>query len=399
MKFVFSVYKNAFSGLQPNIWILALALFINRSGAMVLLFTSLYLTNDLHFSIVEAGVIMSFFGFGSVLGSYTGGWLTDRRNFYDVMVLALISSGLILLLLPFATSKYFLSAIIFSYAFCSDMFRPANAAAIAAFSTPENRTRSVSLVRLAINLGFSVGPAAGGFIALYLGYKWLYVIDSTTSISAGLMLLAYLPRVKKEKSEDHATIKTRTRSAYKDYKYLFFIFLVMLYAISFFQLFLSVPQYFSKECHYHEDTIGLLLALNGLLVVIIEMPLIAMIEKRQKIFTFIIWGALCIPLAFAILNAGGGLMIWALVYTLVITFSEMLCMPFMMNHALSQPANERQGQYSALYSIAWGLGIILAPLTGMSVAHAYGFSMMFYVFILLGIVTAIGFAFLSKKQS
>ena len=142
---------------------------------MVLLFTSLYMTRDLHFTIAEAGVVMSFYGIGSVLGSYAGGWLTDRKNFYDIMILSLISSGLILLLLLLVTSPVMLAAVIFIYAFTADLFRPANAAAIAAYSTSENRTRSVSLVRMAINLGFSVGPAAGGFIALYFGYKWLFV--------------------------------------------------------------------------------------------------------------------------------------------------------------------------------------------------------------------------------
>lgn len=398
MKFIFSAYRNAFSNIQPNVWILSLSMFVNRSGSMVLLFTSLYFTNDLHYSIAEAGVIMSFFGVGSVLGSYTGGWLTDRKNFFDVMVFALISSGLILLLLPLVTSKIYLSAIIFSYAFCSDMFRPANAAAIAAYSTPDNRTRSVSLVRLAVNLGFSIGPAIGGFIAMYLGYKWLYVIDSCSSISAAIMLIAYLPKVNKKKDHDQSVLKNSKTSAYRDYNYLFFILLVMMYAVCFFQLMLSVPQYFNKECNYHEDTIGLLLALNGFLVVIIEMPMIALIENRKNNFTFIVWGVLCIPIAFAVLQSSGGLLIGAMVYILMITFSEMLSMPFMMNHSLSQPVKERQGQYSALYSIAWGGGIMLAPLVGLSVAHRYGFHAMFYVFMLLGIITAIGFSLIKKNK-
>jgi predicted MFS family arabinose efflux permease len=127
MKSIFSLYRYAFSGLQRNSWVLFIATFINRSGAMVLLFTSLYLTKELHFSIVQAGFIMSFYGIGSVMGSYSGGWLTDRRNFFDIMVFSLIASGSILLLILTATSQFFLSAIIFLYAFTSDMFRPANA--------------------------------------------------------------------------------------------------------------------------------------------------------------------------------------------------------------------------------------------------------------------------------
>ena len=165
---------------------------------MVLLFTSLYLTKELHFTIAEAGLALSFYGIGSVLGSYAGGWLTDRKNHFDIMMFSLSSSGLILPIILFVSTPVTISLLILVYAFTADMFRPANAKAISEYSTPANRTRSVSLVRLAINLGFSLGPAAGGFIALYLGYKWLFIIDALTSLAAALMLYIYLPRYKDE---------------------------------------------------------------------------------------------------------------------------------------------------------------------------------------------------------
>lgn len=398
MNALFFIYRNAFSNLDRNTWILSIATFINRSGAMVLLFTSLYLTDELHFSLAEAGVIMSFYGIGSVLGAYIGGWLTDRINFYDIMVFSLIASGLSLLLLLIVTSKIYLCTVILLYAFVTDMFRPANAAAIAAYSNADNRTRSVSLVRLAINMGFSVGPATGGFVALYLGYKWLFVIDAVTSVLAAALLMAYLPRpvLDKNRSEG-AVLNDKNTSAYRDYGYLFFIFLVTLYAVSFFQLFVSIPQFLSLECGYEEDAIGLLLALNGLLVVLIEMPLVAALERKKGIFNFIIAGSLCVSLSFSILYVGKGLLVWAIVYTLIITVSEMLAIPFMMNYSLSRPQKERQGQYSALYSIAWGFGFILAPLMGPGIADLYGFSNMFYFFIFLGLLTAMGFFFIRRK--
>jgi predicted MFS family arabinose efflux permease len=366
---------------------------------MVLLFTSLYLTKELHFTIADAGIVLSFYGIGSVLGSYVGGWLTDRKNFFDIMLFSLISSGFILLLFLFVKTPVLISAVIFLYAFSSDMFRPANSKAIAAYSTSENRTRSVSLVRLAVNLGFSIGPAVGGFVALLLGYKWLFAIDSLTSFAAAFMLYAYLPRKTGavEKSESNQLNDSST-SAYRDIPYLVFILLVALFGICFFQLFASVPQYFNKECHYNEGTIGLLLGLNGLLVVIIEMPLIAFLEKRQKIFPFIIAGVLCIPVSFTILVFGKGIMIMAVIYTLVITLSEIFAMPFMMNYALSRPSPERQGQYSALYSISYGIANIAAPILGLGIASKYGFDMMFYFFIGLSLITAFGFWMLKRSD-
>lgn len=396
---LFSLYKQSFSNIQTNIWILSIAMFINRSGSMVLLFTSLYLTKELHFTIAEAGYTLGFYGIGSVLGSYAGGWLADRYRFYDIMIYSLVLSGAILLLLLIASTPFFISLIIFIYSFIADIFRPANSKAIAVYSSVENRTRSVSLVRLAINLGFSVGPAVGGFIALYLGYKLLFVIDSLTSIAAAVLLFIYLPKKEAEQNKAPGTpIKNSSTSAYRDLPYLVFILLVTLYGICFFQLFASVPQYFDKVCLYSEDTIGLLLGLNGLLVVLIEMPLVTYLGGRKDIFRFIIIGVLCLPVSFLILRLGEGMIIPAILYTLIITLSEIYAMPFMMNYSLSRPAKDRQGQYSALYSIAYGIANIVAPVLGLGIANRFDFYTLFYFLIVLSLITAIGFIILNNKQ-
>ena len=394
-----SVYKQAFSNLQRNIWVLSLAMFINRCGSMVLLFTSLYLTRELHFSIADAGMVMSFYGVGSVLGSYSGGWLADRRSYYDIMVASLFVCAAVLMLMTVVASFAGIAVIMFFYAFTADIFRPANAKAIAVFSDSTNRTRSVSLLRLAVNLGFSIGPAVGGFVAVHWGYTWLFVIDASTSVLAALMLMFYLPRKKVElKKSDHAVLNDVSTSAYRDWKYLLFIVGVAIYGTCFFQIFASVPQYFNKVCHYSEDVIGLLLALNGLLVVLIEMPMMLMLEKNLRTYNYIIAGVLCLPISFIVLKFGAGLLITAVLYTIIITFSEIFAMPFMMNYSLSRPKKERQGQYSALYSIAYGIANIAAPSVGLGIAAAYGFDNMFNFIIALSFLLASGFYWLKKSS-
>ena len=387
-----SLYREAFSDLQRNIWILSIAMFINRSGSMVLLFTALYMTKVLHFSIGQAGLIMSFYGIGSVLGAYLGGWLTDRMNYFNVMLAALIGCGVVLLFMLWATTPVMISIIMFCYPLIGDMFRPANSTAIAAYSTPENRTRSVSLVRLAVNLGFSIGPAIGGFTALYLGYKWLFLIDAFTSFGAAIMLYLYLPKhpptMVRESDSDK---QLASPSAYRDYRYLFFIFLVAVYGTCFFQIFASVPQFFSHVFQYSEDLVGLLMALNGAIVVVVEMPLILVLEKKKRQFSFIILGTLLLPIAFLILLLGKSAILYSIAYTVVITLSEIFAMPFMMNYALSRAPKDRQGQYSALYSIGFGLATITAPVIGLGIADRFGFNALFYTLISISLLLAIFF--------
>lgn len=400
MNGLLQLYRQSFSHLDRNIWILSLVMFINRSGNMVLLFTSLYMTRQLGFTMADAGLVMSCYGIGSVLGSYAGGWLSDRYRPFDVMIWSLLVSGTVLFGLLIVKSFYGLGAVIFLYAFTADIFRPANSKSIALYSNAENRTRSVSLVRLAVNLGFTVGPAAGGFIAHYLGYHWLFLIDACTTYGAAVILWKYLPRkAAVSKPEHQAVLADSSTSAYRDLDYLIFIFLVMVYATCFFQIFASVPQYFNKVCGFDEDTIGLLMALNGLVVVLVEMPFIQLMQHRKEIFLFIVAGTFCLPLCFAMLLWSGQLLLWAVCYTLVITFSEVLAMPYMMNYSLSRPPAARQGQYSALYSMAYGTANIVAPVVGLGTANAFGFDRMFQLLILLSCFTALGFIWLGRRTA
>src|ERR1700712_3469132 len=94
-------YKQAYSGLSRNSWYLSIVMLINRSGTMVVPFMSIYCVNQLHFTIVKAGIIMMLFGLGAIFGAFIGGKLTDRIGFYDLQTGALLSGGIFFLILGY----------------------------------------------------------------------------------------------------------------------------------------------------------------------------------------------------------------------------------------------------------------------------------------------------------
>ncbi|NCT19357.1 MAG: MFS transporter, partial [Flavobacteriia bacterium] len=77
MQKIYFNYVASFKGLSKEIWLLALVTFINRAGAMVIPFLSLYLVNSLGFTLPQVGWIMTCFGIGSLVGTWIGGKLTD----------------------------------------------------------------------------------------------------------------------------------------------------------------------------------------------------------------------------------------------------------------------------------------------------------------------------------
>jgi len=222
-------YINSFAGFRREVWILALVSLINRSGTMVIPFLSLYLTNDVNFSYAQVGWVMSAFGLGSLLGSYLGGKLTDLVGYYPTMVMSLLLSAVLFVVLQFVKSFEFFCLFIALLMTVADTFRPALFVSLKSYSKPENRTRSVTLIRLAINLGFSVGPAAGGFIIANMGYGGLFWIDGITCLLAGLMLLGLLSN-KQSKADlnDSKLQSTGMRSPYADRHYMIFLGVVVL---------------------------------------------------------------------------------------------------------------------------------------------------------------------------
>ena len=392
-----NIYKESFSGLSHSVWLLCLIMFINRAGAMVLPFMTLYLTDDLHFTKTSAGWVMGAYGAGSILGAYIGGQLTDRFGYYYIQFYSLVLGSLLLFLLVFLEGFYVITATVFMFAAISDTLRPANSVAIAAYATEENRTRSFSLMRFAINLGFSIGPVVGGLVAQWIGYRWVFVIDGVTCLIAAFILSQYLP-YKSSNRPIKQDIKVQdSNSAYKDSEYLTFIILVAIWATAFFQLFASVPLYWQTEWGFSKSTIGMLLGLNGLIIVLFEMPFIKSLEHVRKYMTMISIGSFFMIFAFLTLLTGWHNIFPALLFIVLMSFAEMFAMPFMTNYAVSKPSENRRGQYMALYSMAYGIAHILAPVGSLPIADKFGFQYTYILMIIMSLGLTISFFSLSKR--
>ena len=189
-------YFDNYRGFSREIWILTLMTFINRAGTMVLPFLSKYLKEDLGFSFEQVGWIMVCFGLGSMLGSWLGGKLSDKIGFYKIMIFSLFTTGVLFFFVQYVTSFWGLCFSMFFIMSIADMFRPAMFVSLGTYAKPENRTRALTLVRLAVNLGFAAGPALGGLIIMGMGYQGLFWVDGTSCIIS-ILIFALLVKEKK----------------------------------------------------------------------------------------------------------------------------------------------------------------------------------------------------------
>jgi len=382
MKTLFKNYINTFNGLSREVWWLALITLINRAGTMVIPFLSLYLTEDLKISLPDVGWIMTCFGLGSVAGSWLGGKLTDKIGYYKVMVRSLLSTGVLFIALQFMTTFASLCVGIFLVMLVADMFRPAMFVALSAYSKPENKTRSVTLIRLAINLGFSAGPAVGGLIITTMSYSGLFWVDGITCILATIVLWFVL-NPKKARIQDDIIVENPS-SAYKDNAFIIFLVAMFLFGFIFLQYFSTMPIYYREIHVLSELEIGLLLGANGFFIFLLEMPLIKWLENSKYTKTgLMLFGAVLTALSFLVLN----LTTWTgilIIGMFLMTVGEMIAFPFSNAFAMKRARKGNQGEYMALYSIAFSMAHIFGHKAGMEMVDGLGFDSTWYIITMLG---------------
>jgi len=368
-------YFNNFRGFSREIWILTLITFINRAGTMVLPFLSKYLKEDLQFSYAQVGWIMVCFGCGSMIGSWLGGKLSDKIGFYRIMIFSLLTSGFTFFIMQYITSFLGLCIYMFFLMVIADMFRPAMFVSLNVYAKPENRTRALTLVRLAVNLGFAAGPALGGLIIMSIGYKGLFWVDGTTCI---LAILIFWIKVKERKTnviskEEKQVLEVDRESVFKDKPFWIFLISCVISGVLFFQLFTTIPLYHKEQFNLTEFQTGLLLTMNGILIFFLEMPIVGYVERKKidkvKMVTI---GCLMMALSLFLLliNYWVGILVVMMVF---MTFGEMFVFPFSNSFAMSRAPKGHEGRYMAIFTMSYSMAHILSAKVGMGIIDYWSY--------------------------
>ena len=393
----FNKYIDNFRGFSREIWILTLITFINRAGTMVLPFLSKYLREDLDFSYNQVKWILISFGLGSIVGSWLGGKLSDKIGFYKIMIFSLMTSGIAFFGLQFVTSFEGLLVAMFFIMVVADMFRPAMFVSLGAYAKPENRTRALTLVRLAINLGFAAGPALGGLLIMTVGYKGLFWVDGATCILAILIFWIKVKEKKKSKYTDKEHPgEILTYSVFKDRPFWIFLGATLITGILFFQLFTTIPLYHKEQFNLSELQTGLLLTLNGVLIFFLEMPIVSYIE-RHKINKLKVITLGCLAMAISIylhlVNQWAGILI---IMMLFMTFGEMFVFPFSNSFAMSRAPKGHEGRYMAIFTMSYSTAHILSAEAGMDMIRLFSYQNNWFFMGTLGIIGVLLFIWTMK---
>jgi MFS family permease len=241
-----------------------------------------------------------------------------------------------------------------------ELYRPASSALLADLVPPGQRVTAWAAFRVAFNAGWTFGPATAGLLAKK-SFLWLFVGDAFTSILFGLVAWFALPagvrgaRAGNALSDTIAVIRTDRRFRRLLLGSLF-VWLV------FVQVFSTMSLEVTRN-GFSVSTYGLLISLNGLLVVLFELPLTAVTKRfpRRRVLAL---GYVLIGLGFAS-NVFPRTLLLLLLTMILLTFGEMISMPLAGAYVADLAPPHQRGLYMGTYGLVGAAAFILGPSLGL----------------------------------
>jgi len=389
--------------VSREVWLIALVQLINRSGMMVLPFLTLYLTKDLDWSLSMAAIAGTSFGLGGLVSAMIGGFLVDRYPIFKIMLMSLFGGGLCFIVLTWINGFISFVIWIFITTTIADVLRPAAMGAITEFSNEKNLARGISLLRMAINLGFSIGPFIAGFLIVSIGYKFIFIVDGVTCILAGFLLYYFFKdklslHLNKSNTEIKSKLIEKSAPPFLDYTFMLFLFFNMIMLIMFFQLFYTIPLFFTEVYLLTEKDIGYFFMMNGFLIFLLEMPIIYYMEKKNLAYKPMVWGAFLIGISFLFLIFGTP-QIWLtiILFNLIISIGEIINFPFISTISIIRAKEDNKGAYIGFMTTMFSIAFVLAPLVFMPFIETIGFKFVWIICFVVSIISAIALSLLKPS--
>lgn len=387
--------------LPRNLWMLFFTMLINRIGTMVLPFLALYLTQKVGVSLTKAGLVLTFYGIGALLTSPFLGKISDKFGALKIMKTSLIVSSIFLFLYPLINGFTGILIYTFAWSIINEAFRPALLSLVSEIVPSEQRRSAYAVIRLAANLGMSIGPVIGGLLVL-INFNLIFIVDGITTILAGLFLIfspwQYKSIINNHINPDSAIDEiNKIGNIFTDKRLMYFLISLLPIPLIYFQINAAMPLYLVRDLHFSETIYGVVFTINTVLIILVEVPLTNMLNHwsdRKMLST----GALLCAIGFgamAFIKDFYGLVITIIIWT----FGEMIFFPSCSAYMSEISPENRTGEYMGAYQTTFNMAFALGPWFGTAVMSNFGSSVLWIATFILGSTSSIMMLKLKAKPS
>ncbi|MEU3819734.1 MFS transporter [Streptomyces sp. NPDC030392] len=386
------------SGLPGGFWWLWLSTLVNRTGAFVLTFLSLFLTQELGFSGWYAGLVVALHGLGGIAGSPLGGMLSDRWGRRPTMVTGHLAAAACAASLAVVTSPWAVAAVVLLMGVAMQSVRPAIGATIADQVPEHDRRRAYALNYWALNLGFAIA-AIGGGAALFLGYRTLFLLEAVATTLCALIVFVRLPETRPEVPLDadgkrDAGPRLTTLDVLRDGPFRTLVLLSLLVCTVFSTPWVGLPLTMTHQ-GLSAESYGVVIAVNGVVIVGFQLLVNRITEKRSPVALLV-----TSSLLFAVGTGATALVGTQLMFAVTVvvwTIGEMVYVPVNAAATARLAPVHARGRYQGVMGMAWSIGGFIAPVTAGWVVEGPGPEALWFGCAAVAMVAAAGYALLLRR--
>ncbi|MDX2395300.1 MFS transporter [Streptomyces sp. DK15] len=389
--------RESVSGLPRAFWWLWASTLVNRLGAFVATFMTLYLTLDRGYSATFAGLVVALHGLGGVVSSLVAGVMTDRLGRRPTLLVAQASTAFSVALLGFMEHPAAIAAVALLVGMTSNASRPAVSAMMADIVRPEDRVRAFALNYWAINLGFGISAAVAGLVAEY-SYLAGFLGEAALTLVCAVLVYVKLPESRPERSAVGqgfaAEPEVGMGTVLRDRRFMGVVGLSFVISLIFTQGSVGLPAAMGAA-GFSPAEYGLVIAANGLLIVVLQIPVTRFIEHRDP-RKLLVASALLAGYGFAMTAFAGPL--WAYALTVCVwTLAEIVNSPTQMGLVVRLSPVHGRGRYQGMYTMSWAVASLVAPLMAGIVLDRLGADWLWATTGVLGTVAALGYWLLMRN--
>lgn len=349
----------------------------------------------------QVAILMTVNSAAGLISSFAAGPVIDRLGRKWIMAVSLICNGLAYLIYSQATTMpvFLLSAILTGA--INPLYRIGADAMMADLIPPEKRIDAYALLRLSNNVGVSIGPAVGGFIAS-ASYTIAFYCAAAGMATYGILVSLFAHETLPARNELTGSSKTKEAlggygSILKDGKFMSFVggFTLVQMCSSLIWVLLAV--YAKRNYGVAENLYGFIPMTNGIMVILFQVAVTQYAKRLQPVRAVGIGAIFYTFGCTAVILAQGFWGFW--ICMVIMTIGELILMPTSSTYVANLAPADKRGRYMSVYSLTWSMAAGLSPLMGSNLNDHFGPQAMWIGGGIVGAISVLIFFILAERQS
>jgi predicted MFS family arabinose efflux permease len=378
-------YAANYQGLPTLCWQGIILMCINALTIGICFFLSIYFVTIRHFTPSMAGLLLSFYGAGTVLGGLIAGKLSDGLPPRLISIFSLLVQSVAFFLLTYLQSAFVLMANMILLGFAAYGFKTSNNVWMLNMCSSDTnlRYRTISISHVAANFGLGLSGVLIASITSY-GFQPIFYLS-------GLLLLCSALYLSFQKNTDiNTSLPTKeqhhfSQSNSSQIVLLLIISCVFLVGLIIAQLGTTYPLYIQDSFpHLGIKAVSILFILDTSLIVIFQASLTTLVAKQNKLLVTA-FGALLMGIGMLVLSCSS-VFVLAILSCIIWTTGEMLFISTAQLLCYEQSNNQKKGQSLGLFQTAFAVSNVIGPTLGGIIYQNWGGNLLWYCSMLIGAV-------------